>query len=90
MSIEATCENEDVTLISCYQGSKAKMKSIVLDKAGNEYYCMFNKDDFKLFPDMRPVEIYDLKTMEIRKFVKKFLVIKEDLPVKEKKVQKFL
>ncbi len=75
--------------ITCIRGgtavTKAKMKSIVKDRVGNEYYCMYGKDDFKIFPDMRPVDVYTMDTLTLKKFVNKYLTWKEEIQSKPKK-----
>ena len=84
---ETIFENDgtNVTSFTCFRGSKSKMKSLVQDMAGKDYYCLYDKEDFDLFPEMRTVEVYDANTMETKKFIKKFLAIKEVLQVKKKR-----
>ena len=60
-------------------GVKMLMKSIVLDKAGTKYYSTHDKEEFKVFPDSRPIVLFEINTLEMKKFVKSFLTVKENL-----------
>ena len=60
-------------------GVRMLMRSIVQDKAGIEYYSTHDKEDFKVFPDSRAIVLFEVKTLGMKKFVKSFLTIKENL-----------
>ena len=66
------------------QGSKnkvlrRKMKSEVRDKANNEYFCMATKEIFEAMPETRPVEVYVKGSLEMKKFVKKYLTFEGEI-----------
>jgi hypothetical protein len=58
---------------------RRKMKSSVQDKAGNEYFCMSNKEDFETMSDTRTVDVYVKGSLEHKKFIKRFLTFNEEL-----------
>ena len=60
-------------------GVRMLMRSIVQDKAGTEYYSTHDKEEFKVFPDSRAIVLFEIKTLEMKKFVKSFLTVKENL-----------
>jgi len=61
------------------QGVKMQMKSIVQDKAGTDYYSTIDKANFSLLPDNRSICLFDVNSLEMKKFLKGFLTVKEDL-----------
>jgi hypothetical protein len=60
-------------------GVKMQMKSIIKDRAGTEYYSTYAKEDFKILPDDRSISLFDVNSLEMRKFLKGFLTVKESL-----------
>lgn len=64
---------------------KSERKLIVQDTAGELYFAKFGKNEFEVYPDMRAVEVVHCTNQEAKKFIKKFLTIKEVLPTEDKK-----
>jgi hypothetical protein len=60
-------------------GKSMQMKSIIKDKAGIEYYSTYNKEDFKVLPDDRSISLFDVNSLEMKKFLKGFLTVKDSL-----------
>jgi hypothetical protein len=60
-------------------GTSMQMKSIVKDKAGTEYYSIISKEDFTVLPDNRSISLFDVNSLEMKKFLKGFLTVKEAL-----------
>ena len=59
--------------ITCYRGTPmSKAKIVVKDKQGNEWFSDEPENKFRVFPDNRPVDVYD-KTGTKKRFMKGFL-----------------
>lgn len=68
-------EGKSVTV----NGVKMQMKTIIKDKAGTEYYSVHDKENFSLLPDNRSISLFDITSLEMKKFLKGFLTVKEAL-----------
>lgn len=76
----ATIESNDgVTSITCIRGPLSKMMSIVKDKLGNEYYCKYNKNDFKRLGDEYHLDVFNNKGILTKKFLKGFLTFVREI-----------
>lgn len=60
-------------------GVKMQMKLIVVDRAGTQYYSIHDKEDFSILPDNRSISLFDITSLEMKKFLKGFLTVKEAL-----------
>lgn len=63
---------------------KSERKLVVQDIAGELYFTKFGEKEFEMYPDMRAVEVVHCTSMEAKKFIKKFLTIKEVIPSEKK------
>lgn len=63
---------------------KSDRKLIVQNAIGDLYFAKFGKNEFDMYPDMRAVEVVHCTSLEPKKFIKKFLTIKEVLPDEKK------
>lgn len=66
---------------------KVDRKLIVQDIAGDLYFATFGKLEFDVYPDMRTVEVFNCTSLEAKKFIKKFLTIKEVIESKKKETR---
>jgi hypothetical protein len=60
-------------------GISMQMKSIIKDKTGTEYYSVYDREDFKVLPDDRPISLFNVNSLEMKKFLKGFLTVKDSL-----------
>ena len=80
-------EEDDVIIVpKGFLGVVRKMKSIIKDNKGVEYFCLDTKDSFDLFPENRTVEIFEKDTLNSKKFRKEFLVYVKDISETPRKV----
>jgi hypothetical protein len=59
--------------IKCIRGPLSKMKIIVKNKAGEEFYSPMDIDIFNVLPADRPVEVFERVSQKSKKFVKEYL-----------------
>jgi hypothetical protein len=64
---------EDGTIIRCVRGPISKMNIILKNKNGEEFFSPLKRDLFDLLPAGRPVEAFDKKGLNPRKFLKEYL-----------------
>jgi hypothetical protein len=57
---------------------KSKAQIILQDKLGNSWFCDTVKEEFKIFPDNRIIDVYD-DTGDKKRFLKKFLKVESYL-----------
>lgn len=72
-------EENGTVRIECSRGPISKMKLIVEDKQGNQWFVQDDKYKFDIFPEMRSIDVYDDNGRFAKKFVKKFLKIVKEL-----------
>lgn len=66
--------------ITCIRGVGGREFQIeVIDKNGHKWYCELNKERFENLPDMTSIDVYDRRGKIHKQFIKKFLILGEDL-----------
>jgi hypothetical protein len=71
--------------ITCIRGPVSKLKSVFKDRMGNEWQCVYTKEEFEKLPDDARVEAYSNGVLST-KFLKGYLEFVKEISQKIQKV----
>ena len=68
--------------ITCIRGSSnlSRMKSVVEDTKGTQWYCEFTKEQLDMLGDMNVIDVFNDKGQFKKKFIKSYLTHITDVP----------
>ena len=74
--MENAVEEEKIAKKETYRKKTKKSKAQIMlqDKAGHNWFCDDTKEDFRIYPPTRPIDVYN-DLGEKKRFIKKFLKV---------------